>query len=805
MRNALLRSVHAKLLVSMLAVVCLLTTAVLALVRARVHRHVTDELQSTLNAEAAVYGQAEAARRAQAEQSAALIADLPSVKALVSTEDPLTVQDAAPDLLRTSGADLLAFQSPSGAMLALQSRSGGVSLVTVWQLLSSTAAQQDWWFADGHLFAVNLAPIGIGEGADRRELGRIVLGREVSPQTLGALAQSAPLLARDGKVLVGSLGPRFTADFERWLGGQETGAERAVNLGGERYFIRSVPLPGEHPVQLYLLRSYDEATSFLRTLNRLLLALGTMAILLGAAVVFLLSRHITGPLSSLARGMQQVTQERNFSTRVEIAGRDEIALLGMGFNCMLAELERHEAAKKRFEEKLQRQALYDEVTGLPNRRLLGDRLGQARAQADREKQLIALLYIDLDGFKLVNDSLGHPVGDLLLGQVAMRLGERVRKSDTLARIGGDEFVVLAQLNNEEEAKRLAGDLLQVLSPHFLIDDAKVAISGSIGISFYPTDAADPADLFQQADSAMYYAKRSGKNAFRCYTPELGSTVRERMNLETQLRGALDRGEISVHYQPEFELASGRLTRFEALARWTHPILGAISPGKFIPVAEETGMIIALGAWVMEAACSAAVEWQARAPYPIQVAVNVSSIQFTRENFADDVQRVLARTGLRPELLQIELTESVMLNGAARAEETLKRLREIGITLAIDDFGTGYSNLSYLPRLSLDAMKIDRSFVSYLESRPEARAMITSLVSLAHTLDLRVIVEGVETPEQLELIRGFGADEVQGYLMGRPSADSMAQVLALSQRAADTAAEATAPQHHSCDPVAVAAI
>ena len=473
----------------------------------------------------------------------------------------------------------------------------------------------------------------------------------------------------------------------------------------------------------------------------------------------------------LANAMQEVTLNKDFRARVPVRGADDIAQLGIGFNKMLSQLEQRDRAKCEAEAKLEYQALTDELTGLPNRRLLADRLAQTLALAGREKHMVAVLYVDLDGFKLVNDSFGHTTGDTLLSQVSERLGSRVRQSDTLARIGGDEFtVILSKLNTKEDAGLVGKNLLQAITTPFLIATHEITISASIGISLFPHNGTDGTSLLQQADSAMYAAKHNGKNQLMYFTPELGSSVRERINLEHQLRGAVTRGEIEVHYQPEFNVHTERLVRFEALARWNHCTLGAISPAKFIPIAEESGLIVPLGVYVLEKACREAVKWQAMADDPIQVAVNVSSLQFARETFVSEVTEVLQRTGLKPNLLQIELTESVTLNGAERASNTMKQLRALGITLAIDDFGTGYSCLSYLPRLPFNALKVDRSFVNELEIRPETKGMINSLVALAHNFDMQVIVEGVETPKQLELIRNLGANEVQGYLLGRPTPD-----------------------------------
>lgn len=543
--------------------------------------------------------------------------------------------------------------------------------------------------------------------------------------------------------------------------------------------IRPVLRHGELAGTLLLSSDLEELK---KRWERMLLVAGALlmlALTVGGVSASLLQRKISRPVSDLASAMHNVTVEQNFDARVEVVGSDDIAQLGIGFNTMLVELERRDTQKKHAEAKLQFQALNDPLTGLPNRRLLADRLHQTLALAGREGRMVALLYIDLDGFKLVNDSLGHGIGDLLLVQVAERLRTRVRQSDTLARLGGDEFtVILTGIHAKEEAVLVARSLLDVLTSPFALEDHQLTVGASIGISIFPENAKDAADLMQQADSAMYAAKRDGKNRAMYFTPELGSSVRERLNLENQLRGAIARGEIHVHYQPEFDVSSHCLVRFEALARWTHPTLGMIPPDRFIPVAEESGLIVSLGAYIMERACAEAVKWQAITPYPVQVAVNVSSIQFKRDHFVEEVTGVLTHTGLRPELLQLELTESIMLSGVHRAAETMKRLRALGVSLAIDDFGTGYSCLSYLPALPFDALKIDRSFVKELDLKPENGAMIHSLVALAHNIGMRVIVEGVEKPEQLDLIRKVGGNEIQGYLLGRPIADPAAELSAL---------------------------
>jgi diguanylate cyclase (GGDEF)-like protein len=484
----------------------------------------------------------------------------------------------------------------------------------------------------------------------------------------------------------------------------------------------------------------------------------------------------TQAIHDLSEAMQEVSHEERFDTEVSVRGSEDIAQLVICFNRMLSELRQRDRAKREAEGRLQHQALIDELTGLPNRRLLADRLAQSLARARRENSKLALLYIDLDGFKLVNDSFGHAAGDILLMEVGRRFRSRTRESDTLARIGGDEFtVILNHIQKSEDAETVARGLLDSLGEPFLIEGHETTIGASIGISVFPQPGMDNDDLLQQADSAMYVAKRGGKNRIVFFDEDLGVSVRERFTLENELRRALANGELSVHYQPEFDLATKAIVRFEALARWTHPALGEIPPLQFIPVAEESGLIVPLGAYILERACTEAMRWQDRVDQPIQVAVNVSSVQFSRNTFVEEVLDVLDRTGLRPDLLQLELTESATLISIQHAADTIKRLKSVGITVAMDDFGTGYSCLSYLPKLAFDAIKIDRSFVRELLTCPETRALVESILTLARNLNMNVIVEGIENEEQLALVGKLGGDEAQGYLLGRPSPDPGSQL------------------------------
>ncbi len=594
-------------------------------------------------------------------------------------------------------------------------------------------------------------------------------------EVLGALRAEPPVISACLYDLPGKL----FAQYQRRPEKQNCSADREhLALSDPRYPAVTRPVLRHGELVGHLFLSSDLQDLQKRRSNLLMVGGGLLLLALGVGGLSgsLLQRRILKPVSDLVRAMHDVSAAQNFTARVAISGTNEITQLGLGFNTMLVELEKRDAGKKEAEAELLRQALNDELTGLPNRRLFSDRLAHCLAAAIRQQRTVALLYIDLDGFKLVNDSLGHLIGDVLLVQVAKRLQGRIRQADTLARLGGDEFtVILETLRAKEEADLVATSLLEALATPFTINDHEITISASIGISLFPENAADSVGLLQQADSAMYAAKRGGRNRTMRFTSEIGSLVRERMSLESQLRGAIQRGEITVHYQPEFEISSGRLVRFEALARWFHPTLGTISPVKFIPIAEESGMITAVSTFVMEQACLEAVRWQAISGHPIEIGVNISSIQFGRENFVDEVVEVLSRTGLKPELLQLELTERIMMTGADRCLETMTCLRALGIGLAIDDFGTGYSSLSYLANLPFNAIKIDRSFVLEMDNGPANKAMVNSMITLAHSIGMRVIVEGIEKPAQWAMFRKLGADEVQGFLMGRPTPDPASKI------------------------------
>ncbi len=410
----------------------------------------------------------------------------------------------------------------------------------------------------------------------------------------------------------------------------------------------------------------------------------------------------------------------------------------------------------------------DPVTELPNRHEFNERLAFALARADRQDTSVGLLLLDLDNFKVVNDTLGHNCGDALLKMVAQRLMAILRESDIICRIGGDEFVVLVEPADAVSELEIVGrKILAALAPPFALDSHQLYVSASIGMSLYPVDARDAQTLTRSADTAMYHAKNKGKNCYAVFQPEMELRAQKRLLIEANLRRALGNNELYLHYQPQIDLRSGRIIGVEALARWTCPELGHMSPAEFIPVAEESGIIVALGGWVLQTACRQAAAWRAAGLLDEieHVAVNLSACQTREPALMDDIRAILAETALPVGLLELEITEGVLMENVHANVELMQRFQEAGIHLSIDDFGTGYSSMSYLKRFPIDQLKIDRSFVHDVPG--DGVAIATAIIAMAHSLSLTVVAEGVETREQLEFLRRAGCDIMQGYYFARP--------------------------------------
>ncbi len=423
--------------------------------------------------------------------------------------------------------------------------------------------------------------------------------------------------------------------------------------------------------------------------------------------------------------------------------------------------------RKEYDKNIHFLAYYDVLTGLPNRTLLRDRLGQMIATSHRDNVPFALLFLDLDRFKYINDSMGHSVGDKLLQSVAQRLQDCVREGDTVSRIGGDEFIVLLREVDEQGVMLVADKLLRTLATPFNLSGQEISTYASIGVALYPNHATDIDVLMKNADAAMYNAKENGRNNYKFFTPEMHFRANQVFQMEKDLRLALEQDQFTLVYQPQVDLATGKICGAEALLRWKHPEKGFISPADFIPVAEETGQIVAIGEWVLRTACWRFASWQKQGMPVFPVAVNMSIRQLRQPNLAKVIEAILKENGLEPECLELEITEGIMMGDTTVAMDFLTRMRRLGVQMSIDDFGTGFSSLSYLKNLPVHKLKIDQSFVRDIETDASDAAIVRSIISLGHRLDLKVVAEGVETLEQLDFLRIRGCDEIQGYFYSRP--------------------------------------
>ena len=427
-------------------------------------------------------------------------------------------------------------------------------------------------------------------------------------------------------------------------------------------------------------------------------------------------------------------------------------------------------AKKLSDERIQYLATHDGLTGLPNRTMFSTVLNMALTAARRYERKFAVVFVDLDRFKIINDTLGHDAGDLLLKEIANRLSRSLRASDLVARLGGDEFVVLVQeIEDDKQAARVARKILSAVIKPIKLLGQECRVTASVGISMFPRDAQDETTLMKNADIAMYLAKEEGKNNYQFFTSSIKQQTLERLTLETALRRALERREMSLHYQAKLDLKSGRINGAEALLRWKHPELGMVSPAQFIPLAEETGLIVPIGRWVLKTACAQNMAWQRMGLAPVCMAVNLSPRQFNDDHLLRDIALVLAETGMNPELLELEITEGMVMQDSQRTARVLAEIKKLGIKLAIDDFGTGYSSLAQIKRFPIDTIKVDRSFIRNLPMDAEDKAITQAIIAMGKTLSLTVVAEGVETCEQEAFLREHSCDETQGYYFNKPCA------------------------------------
>lgn len=423
---------------------------------------------------------------------------------------------------------------------------------------------------------------------------------------------------------------------------------------------------------------------------------------------------------------------------------------------------------KQTEERLQQIVHHDALTGLANRVLLRDRLKQAIHFAHRYRQCVGVLIMDLDGFKTVNDTLGHSLGDMLLMEAARRISSCVRSSDTVARLGGDEFtVVLPEVGAAENVAVVAQKIITAIAEPFFLEGHEIYLTTSVGISTYPQEGDTCESLMKHADSAMYYAKERGKNNYQFFRKDMSGNISEKLEIGTKLRRSIVNNELFLHYQPRVDLRSGRIVGLEALIRWKHTKDGLIMPARFIPVAEETGMIVPIGEWVLREVCRQNIQWERSEMGPLRISVNLSARQFHHHDIQGTVEGVLQETGMSPKLLELEITESILMYNVDEAIQTMRRLKQMGISLSIDDFGIGYSSLNYLKRFPIDVLKIDRSFIIDLTRNSEDEAVVNTIIALAKNLKLKVVAEGVETESQIDFLLRTSCDEIQGFFFSKP--------------------------------------
>ncbi len=544
--------------------------------------------------------------------------------------------------------------------------------------------------------------------------------------------------------------------------------------------------------------------SGLKIINYFLMSFVTLGILFSILMLWLLRVMVIRRLESLDQTVAKISKDPTLSERLEIQGNDEIVSLANQINSMMDIIEAsHNKLELRVKERTQelqktniqlqqeiverksvekelttnkenlvRVAHYDSLTTLPNRFFFNEMLTKIVSHAKRKKSKFAILYINLDGFKIINDALGHVVGDLVLKEIAERFSKITRAGDILARLGGDEFVILLNdIDHSKFASNVAEKLLIICSQPLKTNGHEFVLTSSIGICTYPEDGTSLEDLLKNADMAMHKAKQAGGGVFQYYTKEMDLDAHERIKLEAALRKAISNNEFILHYQPKLQLSDGTMMGVEALIRWESPTLGLISPEKFIPLAEETSLILPIGEWALREACRANKSWQEQGYKPITIAVNLSAKQFRHSNIEQVVASILAETKLDPKYLELEITETAIMDNVSTAVATLNTIEEMGVKITIDDFGTGYTSISYLKQFPVSVIKIDRSFIKELPESQDDASITTAVIALAHSLDIKVVAEGVETPEQLQFLTDHGCDMVQGYYFSQPLAEA----------------------------------
>jgi diguanylate cyclase (GGDEF)-like protein len=747
----LFRSLQSRIVLFFVALLALVQGTALFLVTAANERNAREHIRQELAVGERIFRRLLEQNHARLAQAAALLSLDFAFREAAATRDLPTIHSVLLNHGSRIRADKMALVSLEG------------------QVLADTL--------DAQLAGQPFQPAGLLQSAERdgRATGMVVHdGRAFQVAVLPVLAPT-PIawtvagflvddrLARDLRAL-SSLDVSFLSQSPDgiWtLLGSTVPAEHAVRLardeGNYQSSVLTLGEAGNARLIAVLSRSVDEAMAPYRRLDALLVVLlvGSLAASIVASV--LIARGITRPISQLS-AMTRRIEEGDYAQPVEVAGPVEVGELARRFNLMRAAI----AARQ---EQVLKLAYRDPLSDLPNRVLFNDRLRVAIEVAKRTGAALTVLLMDLDRFKYINDTLGHHTGDQVLQQFAQRLTSLVRKSDTTARLGGDEFAVLLMNTGEEEARGVANKIIAALERPLAVGEHSLDVRASIGIAGFPAHGEDAATLMRHGDAAMYAAKR-GNTGLAVYEPRMHEQREEQLSLLSELRQAIDQGELRLVYQPKIELANGITTGVEALVRWSHPRKGMIAPDRFIPFAEQTGFIKTITAWVIDAAARQGATWRS-AGRALRISLNVSAQDLLNPELAEQLTGALERHELPPELLCVEITESGVMQDAARAIAMLKRIERLGVGRSIDDFGTGYSSLAYVKQLSVQELKIDRSFIRNIVSDAKDRAIVLSTIELAHNLGLGVVAEGVEHQAAADLLRDLGCDEIQGWLVAKP--------------------------------------
>jgi diguanylate cyclase (GGDEF)-like protein len=771
------RSLSARLTVQFALLFAGVMLAVSAALSTFIAGSASREVESQLQSSGAVYDRLWQQRAHELQNAAQLLARDFGFRAAVATGDQATMQSAlgnAATRLRVRTAFIV---TADGRISAIDPSIGKQQAAALWKPLDegrltgvSVLAGRPRQLVAAPIMAPTLIGwVVFAADLDAREmralerLSAIPLHAAVLAKSNGRWSEAAgsmSVLNRDSAALAQDH-VRSSAAFE-------------MRVGDARSIALAKPLPafgdGERAI---LLLAYPKAEA-LADARKLQLALAVMT-LLGLIVVAVATwraaGRITQPLARLDHAAGRLASGEHVQVRVR--GSDELARLAASFNEMVGKIAERE-------QRITQLAFNDVLTGLPNRTMFQQQLEHLFRAAEGSGSLFALHCLDLDQFKVINDTLGHPAGDALLVEAGQRVLQAAR-GHFVARLGGDEFVVLQTVGEDRNAiDRLTRDILEAMAQPVVIDGNEFVPSTSIGIAIAPQDGDDGEALLRSADLALYRAKEAGRGTFAFFEESLNARAQKRRQVETDLRLAVERGEFVLHYQPLFDLELNRICSFEALIRWNHPMRGQISPADFIPIAEDTGLIVPIGAWVVREACEQASHW----PEDIRIAVNVSPVQFHRGALQETILRALAGSGLAPARLEVEITESIFLEGSESTLKLLHSLRSLGVRVALDDFGTGYSSLSYLQSFPFDKLKIDRSFIQNLLTREGASAIVRAITELAHALNIETTAEGVEETAQLVELRAHGCSSVQGFLFAEPMTASEVDQLFRDERNAD---------------------